>query len=100
MVSLQEDALLSWAKDNRVQLTEPLARDTQVFELISAHIAEVNRDLASYETVKRIGIVPEDFTVENGFLTPTFKVKRKLVTEHYAELIEQVYRAARERHVR
>ena len=51
------------------------------------------RDLAGFETPKKVGLLGEPFTVENGMLTPTQKVRRSRVTARYAELIESFYRA-------
>ena len=47
----------------------------------SSEIEKVNQDLARYESIKKFIIADEEFTVENGLLTPTFKVKKKLVLE-------------------
>jgi len=47
--------------------------------------------LASYESVKRVEILSEDFTVESGELTPSMKVKRKVVTERYTDLFDSMY---------
>ena len=52
---------------------------------------EVNADLARYETIKKFTILAEDFTVEGGELTPTQKVKRRVVNEKYADEIEAFY---------
>ncbi len=58
---------------------------------IEEHLRKVNERLASFETVKNFLILPEDFTVENGLLTPTFKIKRKLVETTYAEDIKKLF---------
>ncbi len=52
---------------------------------------EVNADLARYESIKKFTILPTDFTVEGGELTPTQKVKRKVVNEKYGDEIEAFY---------
>lgn len=51
----------------------------------------VNKTLARVETVKRFAILPRSFTVEHGELTPTLKVKRKVVNENFAAEIEAMY---------
>lgn len=56
--------------------------------LIKAEVDAVNKKLASFEMVKKWEIISEPFTIENGLLTPTLKVKRKQVTEKYASVIE------------
>lgn len=68
-----------------------LAKDEKIYKLIEAEVAAKNRELASYERIKRFIILEQDFTVENGELTPTLKVKRKVVTEKYRELLDSMY---------
>jgi long-chain acyl-CoA synthetase len=71
---------------------EELAERPEVHELIEAEITAANRELASFETVKRFRILPRELTIEGGELTPTLKVRRKLVYERYSDRIEQMYR--------
>ncbi len=59
--------------------------------LVEADIRRLQRDLSSFERVRRFEILSEEFTVENGMLTPTLKVKRKEVLKRYPELIERMY---------
>lgn len=54
-------------------------------------IEDVNSRLASFETIKKFRILPEDFTIESGDLTPTLKVKRNVVMKRYADIIEEMY---------
>jgi long-chain acyl-CoA synthetase len=51
------------------------------------------RDLASYETPKKLVLLKDDFTIESGELTPTLKVKRRVVEKKYASEIEAAYRS-------
>jgi Long-chain acyl-CoA synthetases (AMP-forming) len=55
-------------------------------------VAGVNAGLARYEQIKRFALVPTPFTVETGELTPTLKVKRNVVEQKFAHLIEPLYR--------
>ena len=59
---------------------------------IREYIQEMNKDLASFETIKNFHIIEEDFSVENGLLTPTLKVKRKLVEQRYLQELEDLYK--------
>ncbi|MDP9491453.1 MAG: long-chain fatty acid--CoA ligase [Actinomycetota bacterium] len=59
--------------------------------LIQEVVDEVNRDKASFEQVKRFAIPPRDFTAEDDEVTPTLKLKRKVVGEHFADEIEALY---------
>jgi long-chain acyl-CoA synthetase len=49
------------------------------------------RELASYETPKKVGLIREEFTIEGGILTPNLKVKRRVVWDRYGRLIERLY---------
>lgn len=58
---------------------------------LNAHLSVVNKELASFEQVKKIAILPEEFSIDNGLLTPTLKVRRARVVEQFAEQIEALY---------
>ncbi len=62
-----------------------------VQDIVRDHIAETNADLASYESIKRFLILPMEFTVESGELTPSLKVKRKVLTQRYQKEIDSLY---------
>jgi long-chain acyl-CoA synthetase len=54
-------------------------------------VSRLTRELADYEKVKRIALLAEEFSIDGGELTPTLKVKRRVVEEKYGELIESLY---------
>ena len=70
---------------------QALAESPAVIRKIANAVATVNANLASYETIKNHAILAEDFTIENGLLTPTLKMKRKLITQRYQQIIESLY---------
>jgi long-chain acyl-CoA synthetase len=61
-------------------------------ELVQRIVDEVNRDRVRVEQIKRFAILPRDFTQEDGEVTPTLKVRRTIVHEHFAETIDELYR--------
>jgi long-chain acyl-CoA synthetase len=69
-----------------------LHENPQVQKLIESEIAAVNQQLASWESLKYVRILPHDFSTETGELTPSLKVKRKVVASRYADMIESMYR--------
>lgn len=75
----------------------PAARDeliarADVMALYQEIVDALNRELSQFERIKRIALLPSEFTVESGELTPTLKVKRKVVEERWKERIEELYR--------
>jgi long-chain acyl-CoA synthetase len=70
---------------------EQLAADPWVHELIGREVTQVNSKLAQYETIKRFALVDHDFTFDGGELTYTLKLKRRVIAERYANVIEELY---------
>jgi long-chain acyl-CoA synthetase len=60
-------------------------------KLVAQAVDRANSELSSYETIKRYTILDEDFTIENGLLTPTLKMKRKSIRAQHLALIESLY---------
>ena len=87
------ERLGSWAEGAGVDATvaQALLADPRCQALLEEEIFSELRDLARFEKPKKVGLVAEPFTVENGALTPTQKVKRTVVTERYGELIDAFY---------
>ncbi len=90
LLTLDPDAVASLARELGAA-TDAMPRHPVVEQRIQAAIDEVNRDLARVETVKKFTILSRPFTIESGELTPTLKVKRKVVNEHFAAEIEAMY---------
>jgi long-chain acyl-CoA synthetase len=59
--------------------------------LIERVVDEVNRDLSRYEQIKRFAIVSREFSAENGEVTPTLKLKRRVIEERFADEIQRLY---------
>jgi len=62
-----------------------------VLSALQGHIDAINATLSSWETIKRFALLEEDFTIPGGELTPTLKVKRKVVEEKRKATIEKLY---------
>ena len=85
--------LESWARKIGVEYsdTRDLLARPEVHELMEEQVFGALKGLARYETPKKLGLVRSPFTIEDGTLTPTQKVKRRAVEERYKELIEAFY---------
>ena len=59
--------------------------------MIEARIGKINEGLARFETIKKFRVLPAQFSIESGELTPTLKVKRKVVVAKYRDLIDAMY---------
>jgi long-chain acyl-CoA synthetase len=73
---------------------EQVAADPWVHELIGREVARLNAKLAQYETIKRFALLDHDFTFDGGQLTYTLKLKRRVIAERYAKIIEGLYAEA------
>ncbi len=71
---------------------EELAADHEVHRLVMAHLEGALGTVAQFEKVKRFKILLEPFSVENGEMTNTLKLKRRVIKEHYADLIAEMYK--------
>jgi long-chain acyl-CoA synthetase len=94
LVTLDEIAVEAWGKRKGIELNKPYSAQNDVVDLINREVEKMNLSLASFETVKRVRILDEEMTVENGLLTPTFKVKRKEVEKRFSVLIDSMYVAS------
>lgn len=70
---------------------EDLVSNRRVMQLFEERIRQVNEKLPPYETIKKFAILPRDFSIEGGELTPTLKLKRKVIYEKYRERIEGLF---------
>jgi len=87
------ERLRAWAKGEGIQTADKhkLVADRRVIDMIKADVNRLTRELADYEKVKRIALLADEFSIDGGELTPTLKVKRRVVEEKYGELIESLY---------
>jgi len=95
LITVDQENIASWAAENDItgtSLGELLAND-QVNELIRGVVEDRNQELASFETIKNFRLL-EEFTIENGMLTPTMKVKRNVAMERFADVIDGMYQEA------
>ena len=88
--SIESYAQLKGIKGNRTEL----CKNPRVIDLFERQIAGLTPDLANYERVKKIALIPDELTIAGGELTPTMKVKRRVIDEKYREVIDRIYAEA------
>jgi long-chain acyl-CoA synthetase len=93
LITLDLDELERFAQGRGIPYGEraELVRHPEVVKLVESEVAAVNQHLASYESVKYFRVLAHDFSQETGELTPSLKVKRKVVTERYRDVIDEMY---------
>ena len=92
LITVDEENIRAYAQEHAITGTElpDLVSSPQIVNLIGQEVEDKNQQFASFETIKKFKIVDE-FTIDNGMLTPTMKVKRNVAVERYKDLIEKMY---------
>ena len=92
LVTLDPVEIAAWAEEQGVDADPAaLAADERVRALLQEVVDDANRERSRFEQVKRFVILPRDFTMEAGEITPTLKVRRRAVQEHFAADIAALY---------
>lgn len=88
------EALKEYADAHRIQYSDldELVKMKQIYELLDKELGEFQKKLAAFERVRKFAILDKPFTIEGGELTPSLKVKRKVIEERYKDLIEDMYK--------
>ena len=88
------EGIREWADREGIDLPEDrraLCRDERVRERLQQEVDRVNENFESYEQIKQFRVVPDEFTEENGMLTPTMKKKRRHILDRYADEVRMLY---------
>lgn len=87
------DALRTYAKTLSLEVKEAaeLARRPRIHEYFKKKVDEVTKALAPHEKIKKIALIPQEFTIEGGELTPSLKIRRKFVEDKYRDVIDGLY---------
>ena len=93
LVSLEGEARREWAANNGLggKSFGEIARDAKTREMIGGYVEELNKHLNRWEQVKRFAIIDRELTVEAGDLTPSLKLKRKVVVDNFHDKIDTLY---------
>ncbi|HZY62254.1 MAG TPA: long-chain fatty acid--CoA ligase [Edaphobacter sp.] len=93
LISPNFTALESWAKGQGITAGDraALVKDPKVVKLYREIVDKVNSELPSYESMKRVYVVPDEWSLEEGELTPSMKLKRRVIEKKYEREIAQFY---------
>jgi long-chain acyl-CoA synthetase len=94
LLTMEEQPAMEFARERGWQVAnfEELVKLPQFKRYIKNEIQEKSHHLADYEQVRNFAILPHDFSVESGELTATMKIKRNVLKQKYADLVEGLYR--------
>lgn len=93
LLTLDRNTVEDLAKKQNINYADwdALVKTTFVQNLVQKAVMETNAHLASYESIKKFQVLPNEFSVESGELTPSLKVRRKVLDQRYKDLIEELY---------
>jgi long-chain acyl-CoA synthetase len=94
LLTLDPEEIVRFAKENGIEGSlAALAGHPRVHELVQGIVDEVNRERSRFEQVKRFFILPRDFAMEHGEVTPTLKLRRRAVIDNFQSEIDALYDA-------
>lgn len=87
------ERLVEYARENHIKYLgmDDLVKNDRIIKLYEKRISEINAKLAQYETIKKFTLLPIDFSIDGGELTPTLKLRRKVIYNKYKDKIEGMY---------
>ncbi|WP_411284102.1 AMP-dependent synthetase/ligase [Lapillicoccus sp.] len=93
LITLDADAITGWAAAHGMagQSYAEIARSTQAHDLVQGYLDELNAGLNRWETIKRFTLLDHDLSIENGELTPSLKLRRRVVTDTYRPELDALY---------
>ena len=93
LITVDEESIVPWARENGLGELgyEQLVAHPKVEELIGSAVEELNAGLPRHETIKRFRVLPRELTVEHNEVTPSMKIKRKVVAQNHEQVVAEMY---------
>ncbi len=91
LIQVSSDQIANWAKKNAILKRNTKTYKEAIAQLIQNEINHYNKYFGKWEQIKKFEITPDEWTVEAGHLTPTLKVKRRVILEKYKHLYDKIY---------
>lgn len=87
------EALKAFADSHNIKYSnnDDLVKDKRIYDLLESELVKFQKGLANYERVRKFALLDKPFTLEDGLITPSLKLKRKVIEERYQHLIEEMY---------
>lgn len=94
LITLDEESMKKWARahDAEGRAYTELTQDPRVVAMVAAAVEKLNATLAKFETLKKFRILPKDLSLEAGDLTPSMKVRRKVVEQKHRDILDEFYK--------
>jgi long-chain acyl-CoA synthetase len=94
IVTLVEPVILELQKQKNAITSEGIVTDSSVLKKVEAEVKRVNAELASFEQIKRFTVLGREFSIAEGEMTPTLKMKRSVIESRFKEVIDSMYSGA------
>ena len=93
LITLDPEAVEGWAKEQGLSYAsfQELAGSQEVHDLTKGYVAQANQQLERWETIKKFEILPTEFSVDEGEVTPSLKIRRRAVEQKYVEVLNSMY---------
>ncbi len=94
LIQINFDFVKEWAKIHQLEIgnkNEEIISNPKLIERIQEEVSEINKKFGSWEQIKRFELTPDIWNIENGHLTPTMKMKRKIILDKYKNLYTKIY---------
>ncbi len=92
------DALKEYADSHNIAYSnnDDLIENKEIYDLMEKELAKFQKNLSNFERVRKFALLEKPFSLESGEMTPSLKLKRKVIEERYRDLIEEMYKGAKE----
>jgi long-chain acyl-CoA synthetase len=91
LIHLDTESIQRWAGQNGIEKAELTPLHPKIIALIQSYLNRFNANLASFETIKKFHILENEFTIDNGELTPSLKLKRKFIEKKHQAILDNMY---------
>jgi long-chain acyl-CoA synthetase len=94
LISPDFENLEEWCEDHDIEYSsqEDIIKNEEVLDRFKEIVEEKNQEFSHTEQIKKFRLVPDNWSVESGELTPTQKIKREVILDQYEDLIENLYK--------